>query len=210
MRLEPKSKRCVSQRLSHPDSIRLIQNLKKCISENAYGRTKRLADILGCNARTAQRILNIEESKIPRLRKSYLRNAVKSTGIEPILLLGRVPVDSNIKRDMNFILDDSATLDRFQVFSRLAASMAARCMFSYDLPVSHTVDCDAKHAPFSIRIEARDKKLPSSPHVIAIVKDEELKWKLRYDHPKFGSRFKGALTDDNYERILQFIKSQPE
>jgi hypothetical protein len=208
MRLEPKSKRYAAQRLSHPDSVRLIQNLKKCIPDEVYGRTRKLAEVIGCNARTAQRLFNTPEENLPRLRRSYLHNAAKSTGIKPLLLVGREPIESNIKRDMDLILSDSPTLDRFQTFSRLAASMAARCMFAYNLPVSYILDCDAKHEPFALRIEARAEKLPSTPHVVAIVKDEELKWKLRYEHPEFGSRFKGTLTDDNYERILQFIKSQ--
>lgn len=208
MLLEPKSKRYAKQRLSHPDSVRLIQNLKKCISEDAYGRTKKLAEIIGCNQRTAQRILNAQEESLPRLRKEYLRNAVKFTGIKPLLLVGRIPVDTNIKRYMDLVLSDFPALDRFQTFSKLAASMAAKCMFSYDLPVSYVIHCNAKHEPFALRIEARAEKLPSAPHVIAVVEDEELKWKLRYEHPEFGGRFKGALTEDNYERILQFIKSQ--
>ena len=212
MLLEQKPRRRPSLRLSHPDSARLLQNIRGYLPDTRYSRTKRLAEIFGCDLRTARRILNTPAGKLPRLRRVYLMHAVKYTGVPAIGLTGRTVAGPEIKRYMRLMSDRLPTLDRFKALTALAASMTAHCMYSYALPASFTVDSSENGEPFALRIDIRRQSvlnpmLAMEPHSIIVDKAKDNKWQLRYVHPRQGNRFTGHLTDVNFERMLQHIQS---
>jgi len=189
-----------------------MKNVRGYLPGVKHGRTKRLAEIFGCDRRTAQRLLNTPASKAPRIRRVYLKNAVKYTGVPAVGLTGRVVADPEIQQHMRRLNDSLPKLDRFKALSTLAMSMTAHCMFGCELPASFVVHSNKDMEPFAMHIEIR--KLPSNnilqpmeTHSVVVDRDTSGKWCLRYVHPREGSRFKGHLTDVNYERILQHIKS---
>ena len=202
----PHTRRSAPKRLSYSDSVRFLNNIKRYLPVKSYGRTARLAELIGCDRRTAQRLLNAKEEEIPRLRKTYLACAAATTGETVMALVNKTPEHTEIQARMHMLLDGIPQLDQFKGMASLAASMAARCIFAYEMPASFSVDSDSKMNPISLRVKFRHNDDPGDVHEVAIVRDAIYKWLMVYIHPEFGQRFKGVINDDNFERILTFVK----
>lgn len=197
-----------SKRLSYPDSVRFLNNIKRYLPSE-YGRTSTLASILGCGLRTARRLLHTKDEDVPRLRKVYLRSAVQHTGESALSLVNRIPAESEIQSQMDRIMQDIPKLDQFKEMATLAASMAARSMFGYGMPASFAVDSNADLEPTALRMQFRKLDNPGCAHEVAIVRDPFYKWQMVYNHPGLGERFRGGLSDEGFERLLSFVKNLP-
>lgn len=200
------TRRYKTKRLSYADSVRFLNNIKRYLPEDAHGRTLRLSEMLGCNRRTAQRLLNSNVAAVPRLRKTYIEQASAYTGDTMLALVNRLPECAEMRDRMHMLRDGIPKLDQFNEAAILAASMSARVMFGYDMPASFTVDSNAALEVMSLRVKFMHNDLPGYLHEVAIVKDEDHKWTMVYNHPECGSRFTGVPSDDNFDRILSFVK----
>lgn len=202
-------RRRVKKRLSFAESVRLMQSVRQFLPGDSYGRTLKLAEIFGCDRRTARRLLNSADDDLPCLRRVYLVNASKYTGVPTSALLHWRPSMPELQRRLEFIVrDDIPTLDRFKEMSLMAASMAARCMFGYAMPASYTVECDTYLEPMAVHLRFRKNESLTDQHVISLIRVQDIyKWRMVYNHDELGNRFRGVINDENFERILNFIKT---
>lgn len=194
--------------LSKGDSVRFVRSVKEYLPRDTYGRTKKLADIIGCSLRTARTILNTQPNKLPRLRKLYLQRAAVNLSVPATKLLYRQLPPPMMERLLSVASNyDLPTLDRYREVAAVATSMAARCMFGFDMPASYHVEHNVKFEPMSIHLRFR-KKSCTALHEIAIVPDPFKKWRMIYNHDELGQRFSGVISDDNLDRILNFVQQQ--
>ena len=121
-------------------------------------------------------------------------------------LLNAMKAPTEVQDRMNLLMGGLEKLDHFKEMALLAATMAARCMFGYEMPASFSVESNAKREPTALRVHFQPPTKLGEIHEVAIVKDPTYQWCLVYNHPEFGQRFRGVLTDDNFEKILSFVK----
>jgi hypothetical protein len=203
-----RKRRNTPKRLSAGDSLRFVRSVMEYLPRDAHGRTKKLAAIIGCSLRTARTILNTEPSKLPRLRKLYLQRSAANLNVPASKLIARKLPPPGMERMLEVVSNyDLPFLDRFREMAAVVTSMTARCMFGFDMPASYHVEYNSKFEPMSIHLRFR-KKSCSVLHEISIVPDPYEKWRMIYNHEKFGPRFSGVVSDDNLDRILNFVQQK--
>jgi hypothetical protein len=176
------------------------------LPRDSHGKTRKLAEIIGCSLRTARRIINSDPEKFPRIRKLYLQTAAANLNIPASKLLTRQLPPPGIERLIEVESNsDLPIIDRYREVAAVATSMAARCMFGFGMPASYHVEHNARFETMSIHLRFR-KKSCVYVHEIEIVRDPFKKWRMRYNHEEFGPRFSGDLNDDNLDRILSFVQ----
>lgn len=196
------------KRLSAGDSVRFVRSVIEYLPRNTHGRTRKLADIMGCSLRTARAILNTEPEKLPRLRKIYLQHAAAALNVPATKLISRELPPPQMERLLDVASNyDLPVLDRYREVAAVATSMAARCMFGFGMPASYHVEHAADFEPMSIHLRFR-KKNCAVLHEIAIVRDPYKKWRMLYNHEEFGQRFSGVISDNNLDRVLTFVEQK--
>lgn len=195
-----------SKLLSVADSLRFAKSVLEYLPRNAYYRTKKLSDIMGCSWRTASRIINGDPVDFPRIKKLYLQTAAAKLNVPASKLLSRQLPPPGVERLNNIDSNvDLPIIDRYREVAAVATSMAARCMFGFDMAASYHVEHNSTFEPMYIHLRFR-KKSCTAVHEIEISRDHNRKWRMIYNHEKFGPRFNGDLSDDNLDRILNFAK----
>ena len=194
-------KRRAPRRLTKPDSIRLIQNIKAMVAGKRFP-VAAMAEIMGCSRRTARRWFNASPGEIPGIGGRYAQSAAVYTGLSVCRLTADEARNDTLTEAIRSLSSRDA-LELYKTAGIMALHMASFCHAYTGCFVDYTVSHARDHSPMRI-----DLSLSSPDGKQFLIQTEKISthgWIIKLLHGTHGVVFQAALSRANFNKINDHI-----